>query len=361
MTFGRSFLPGPVDVHPDVTQALGRPLFSHRGPEMVALLQRIQPRLQALFRTRRPVYVGTHSATGFMEAGVRAGVRDHVLVVEGGYFGRRFAAVAARCGKAVSTLHVPPGHVVTPAQLARGIAETKADAVALVHSETSTGALAPLAELAEVVRAVPDVMILVDAVTSIGGSPVETDAWGLDFVFTGSQKALALPPGIALAVASERMLDRARSSTATGWYLDLALHEEAVHKLQPTQTPAVPLYYALDLQLERIQAEGGVEARWRRHGAMQRRVEDWVGQHRTLRFLSPEGFRSWTVSALAVARDRSARAIVATMKERGWIVGTGLDADADSLIRIGHMGDLQVEHLDALLDELTRVVPVPAT
>jgi len=357
MTFGRSFLPGPVDVHPEVTRALGRPIFSHRGPEMAVLLQRIQPRLQALFRTRRPVYVGTHSATGFMEAAIRSGVREHVLVVESGYFGKRFAAVAARCGKTVTTVPIPAGQVISPEQLAQGIAQSGADAVAVVHSETSTGALAPLAELARAVRAVPDVLILVDAVTSIGGSPVETDAWGLDFVFTGSQKALALPPGIALAVASERMLARARTLAVTGWYLDLSLHEEAVRNNQPTQTPAVPMFFALDAQLERIEAEGGVEARWERHCAMQRRVEAWVDKHPALRFLSPEGFRSLTVSAIAMPPRQSAKAMVNTMKQRGWILGTGLDGDADLLIRIGHMGDLQVEHLEALLDELSHLVP----
>ena len=354
--FGRSFLPGPVDVHPDVTEVLGRPLFSHRGPEMVALLRRIQPRLQALFRTRRPVYVGTHSATGFMEAAVRSGVRDHVLVVDSGYFGKRFAAVAERCGKRVSTIAIPPGEAISPDRLARGIEESEADAVAVVHSETSTGVLAPLAELARVAQAAPDVLLLVDAVTSIGGSPVETDAWGLDFVFTGSQKALALPPGIALAVASERMLERARAMAATGWYLDLLLHEKAVAMHQPTQTPAVPLFLALDAQLERIDAEGGVEARWERHGAMQGQVEAWVENHPRLSFLAPPGFRSWTVSAITIPSHVSAQGIAATMKHRGWTIGTGLDADAETLIRIGHMGDLQAKHLEALLAELSEVV-----
>ena len=172
------------------------------------------------------------------------------------------------------------------------------DAVALVHSETSTGALAPLEELARVVHAREDVVLLVDAVTSIGGSPVETDAWGLDFVFTGTQKALALPPGIALAAASPRMMERAAAQGEPGWYFDLVLHEEAIQDDQPTQTPCIPLYLALEAQLKRIDAEGGVEARWGRHRAMLRMMEKWVAAHPEWAFFAPEERRSWTVSAL---------------------------------------------------------------
>src|SRR5437899_4358636 len=176
---------------------------------------------------------------------------------------------------------------------------TPVDAVTVVHSETSTGVLQDVAGLAAVAREFDDVLVLVDAVTSLAGSPVEPDAWGLDFAFTGSQKALALPPGLALGVASERMLERAKTLPNRGLYFDLVSFLEATTKHQPTNTPAISLLFALETQLARIERAGGVEARWRRHEAMRRRVEEWSEQ-RGIAYLPREGRRSWTVSCLKV-------------------------------------------------------------
>jgi aspartate aminotransferase-like enzyme len=354
--FGRFFLPGPTDVRLEVLQAMVRPMFAHRGPEMIALLQRLEAPLKRLFRTTHPVFVSTNSATGFMEAAILSGVRERVLVVDGGFFGDRFARIAARCGKEVVRVSVPIGRTIEPDQLLTFLDGPPVDAVALVHSETSTGALAPLQELARVVHAQGDIVLLVDAVTSIGGSPVETDLWGLDFVFTGSQKALALPPGISIAVASPRMMERAHAAEHPGWYFDLTLHEEAVRQYQPTQTPVLPLYLALEHQLNCIEADGGVEKRWQRHREMLGMMEAWVAAHPAWRFYAVEGRRSWTVSALQVPPGKSGRAVAQAMKARGWTIGTGLDALADAMIRIGHMGDLTPEHFAPLLAALDEVV-----
>ncbi len=323
---------------------------------MEAMLGGMQEPLRALFRTEQPVLLATSSATGFMEAAVRCGVRERVLVVDGGYFGDRFAKVAMACGKEVVRVSVHPGETIEPESLEQFLDGPEVDAVTIVHSETSTGALAPLDDLARVIRARSDALILVDAVTSLGASPVETDAWGLDFIFTGSQKALAVPPGIALAVASERMRERARQVAARGWYLDVLLHDVAARRNQPTQTPAMPQFFALHRQLERISAEGGVEARWRRHHEMQLAVERWQVEEPQVRFFAREGRRSWAVSALEVTGGAPATEIAKALRERGWTLGTGLDEMAPKLLRIGHMGDLEVPHVDALLGELSDVL-----
>ncbi|TFH67047.1 MAG: alanine--glyoxylate aminotransferase family protein, partial [Gemmatimonadales bacterium] len=196
--FGRCFLPGPTDVHADVWRATQEPMYFTFSSRMQSLLERAQPRLQPLFGTERTVMTATTAGTGLMEAAIRNGVRRRVLVVVGGYFGELFARVAEGCGKEVIRVNVPEGMALEPDQLAQFLDGPEVDAVALVHSESSTGALAPLPDLARVIREQSDALVLVDGVTSVGAMPVETDAWGLDFVFTGSQKALALPPGIAL-------------------------------------------------------------------------------------------------------------------------------------------------------------------
>jgi predicted phosphoserine aminotransferase len=353
--FGRFFLPGPTDVHPEVLAAMQRPMIGHRSAAMEQLLAGIEPPLARLFRTSRPVLVGTTSATGFMEMAVRNGVRQRALSVVNGSFSERFANLVRACGKECIRLDVPPGCAVEPDLLRDTLRRTPVDAVTLVHSETSTGVLQDVEALAGVVREFDDVLFLVDAVTSLAGSPVETDRWQLDFVLTGSQKALALPPGLALGAASERMLERARMLPARGLYFDLVSFLEATTKHQPTNTPAISLFFALETQLARIEREGGAEARWRRHDAMRRRVEEW-SERRGIAFLPREGRRSWTVSCLKVPEGKSAKQIVGALKQSGWTIGSGYGPLKESTIRIGHMGDHTVGALEELLALLAGLV-----
>jgi aspartate aminotransferase-like enzyme len=357
--FGRFFLPGPTEVHPDVLEAMRQPMIPHRGRDMVALLEAMEDPLRRMFRTERRVLIGTCAATGFMEMAARGGVRARALSVVGGAFGERFARIVQACGHDVVRLEVRPGDTVEPDMLRDALRRTEVDAVTLVHSETATGALAPLADLAAVVREHDDVLLLVDGVTSVAGSPVETDAWGLDFVFTGSQKALALPPGLALGVASPRLLERARDLPGRGAYLDVVAYDDAFAERQPTNTPALSLLYALRTQLARITSAGGIEARWQRHDTMRGAVEHWVreGRGRALGFacLPPEGRRSWTVSCLTVPDGRNGRVIAQACLERGWTIGSGYGKLKERTIRIGHMGDHGPERLAALLDVIAEV------
>src|SRR5204862_2301568 len=232
--FGRFFLPGPTDVHPDGLAPMQCPMTGHRSSGMERLLQGLEQPLTRLFRTSRTVLVGTTSATGFMEMAVRNGVRQRALSLVNGSFSERFAKLVGACGKECIRLDVPRGCAVEPDMLRDALRRTPVDAVTLVHSETSTGVLQDVEALAAVVREFDDVLLLVDAVTSLAGSPVETDRWGggLDFVLTGSQKALALPPGLGLGAASDRMLERARPLPARGLYFDLVSFLEATTKHQ---------------------------------------------------------------------------------------------------------------------------------
>jgi len=245
-------------------------------------------------------------------------------------------------------MEVEWGQVFDPQAVRDRLKQGGIDAVTVVHSETSTGVLQDVAALAAVVREFDDVLFLVDAVTSLAGSPVETDEWQLDFVLTGSQKALALPPGLALAAASDRMRERAKTLPARGLYFDLISFLEATSKHQPTNTPAIPLLFALQAQLARIERDGGVEARWRRHEAMRRRVEEWSERH-GVAYLPRDGRRSWTVSCLNVPQGKTAKEIVSGLKQAGWTIGSGYGPLKESTIRIGHMGDHTVGGLEELL------------
>ena len=346
--FGKFFLPGPTDVHPDVLAAMLRPMIGHRSSAMEKLLQGVAPKLGALARTKRPVLIGTTSATGFMEMAVRNGVRRRALSLVNGAFSERFAGIVGASGKECIRLDVPLGSAIEPDMLRDALRRTPVDAVTCVHSETSTGVLQDVAGYAEVIREFDDVLLLVDAVTSMAGSPVETDTWNLDFVFTGSQKALALPPGLAFGVASDRMIERAKTLEERGAYFDLIAFLAATTKYQPTNTPAISLLYALETQLARIDREGGIEARWRRHDAMRKRVEEWSVET-GVQYLPRERRHSWTVSCLKLPAGKSAKEVVGAVKQQGWTIGAGYGALKDSTIRIGHMGDHSVAALEELL------------
>lgn len=353
--FGKFFLPGPTEVHPDVLAAQLQPMIGHRSGAMEQLLKRMAPRLQALCRTSRPVLIGTTSATGFMEMAVRNGVRRRALSIVNGAFSERFAKLVAASGKECIRLDVPLGVAVEPDMLRDALRRTPVDAVTLVHSETSTGVLQDAAALAATVREFDDVLVLVDAVTSMAGSPVEPDRWGFDFTFTGSQKALALPPGLALGVASERMVERAKTLPARGLYFDLPSFAEAMSKFQPTNTPAVSLLFALDRQLDRIDQEGGIEGRWRRHEAMRLFTERWAVAH-GIEYLPCEGRRSWTVSCIKLPGGKSAKDLTTRLKSQGWTIGSGYGSLKDTTVRIGHMGDHTVGGLEQLLPLISEAL-----
>jgi aspartate aminotransferase-like enzyme len=348
---GRYFVPGPVEVDTDVARAMLQPMIAHRGPDGRALVARIQPGLQALFGTTRPVLMATSSATAMMEAAIRSGVRERVLCIVSGTFGERFADVAERCGKDVVRLHVPRGAVLEAAMLDQIMDGPAVDAVTMIHSETSTGALAPVEALIDRFRTVPDLVTIVDSVSSVGGTLIEFDRWQPDFLFGSSQKALGLPPGLSFGVASERFLERAHEFDDRGFYLDVVDLVRAAEESRFPQTPALPVVYALEAQLQRIAATG-LPDRFARHRQMREMVDSWVAGHGRCGIMAPAGRRADTVTALTLAPGRSAIAAAATLAAAGWQVSVGIEEDEDRVLRIGHMGDLQPEQLLPLLDAI---------
>ena len=334
-----------------------RPMIAHRGPEMRELLARVYAALPPLAGTRRPVYVSSGAATGMMEAAIRCGSRERVLSLVSGAFGERFARIAESCGRTVTRLVVPPGSSVSADALADALEHGAYDTVTAVHVETSTGAMADVAHYGRVVAAHDDVMLLVDAVSSLGGMEVAMDASGMDVVLAASQKALALPPGLSFIACSERLMARARELPDRGLYLDVVRMDEFWREGGIAGTPAIPQLYALDVQLQDIAAEG-LAQRFGRHAAMARAVARWVEGpppgRLPLRMLAHEGMRAPTVSCLEI--DGDAPQLLERMRALGFEVGAGYGALAAHTFRIGHMGDHSVRHLGRLLDALDEAL-----
>ena len=357
---GHFFLPGPTEVHPDVLSAQTRPMIGHRGRAIQELLATLQTGLKKVFLTEQPVIVSTSSATGLMEAAVRNGVAGRkVLSLVNGAFSSRFSEISMACGHETEVWAVDWGGYHDPADLDRRLAGGGFDAVTVTHSETSTGALQDLEAIAAVVRRHEGVMLLVDSVTGVAGTEVRTDDWGLDFVLTGSQKALALPPGLSFAVASSAMVDRSTQATHKGYYFDLLPLLKALEGFQTPSTPAISLLYALEVQLGRI-LEEGLERRWARHAELQRATFDWVdlmiADGVDVGVLAPAGHRSPTVTCITLPEGILGPDVVGAMRERGWVIGGGYARLKEATIRIGHMGDHELDDLTQLLGALGEVL-----
>ena len=358
-SFGKFFLPGPTEVKPEILATMTRPMISHRGSEIETMMTRIDERLQKVFRTTHPVFTVTSSATGLMEGGVRNAVKSRLLCLINGAFSKRFHKAAVNSGIPCDKLEIEFGQAHTPEMLADALKKADYDTVSVVHSETSTGVLNPIKELTEVARAAGDVVMVIDTVSSMAAAPIECGAWDLDYVLTGSQKALALPPGLAFCAANERIMERAKASKMRGLYFDLVEIHSSWTKHQSPNTPGVSLLYALDAQLEHMMSEG-MEARWARHAAMAQRTWRWVDEQRAagrdISVLAPEGYRSPAVTCISAPAGRTGPQIVSAMKAKGFVITPGYGEAKDSMIRIGHMGEHTVDELDVLLDALNSVL-----
>lgn len=358
-SFGTFFLPGPTEVRAEVLAAMTRPMIAHRGEAFEALFARIQERLRPVFRTTRPVLVCSASATGLMEGAVRCAPEGPMLSLVNGAFSERFARIAAACDREVETLDVPWGAAFDLDDVERRLAARRWSAVTVAHSETSTGVLTDVHAVTALAHR-HGAVALVDSVSGLAGAPLEFDAWEMDFVFTGSQKALALPPGLALGAATAALVERARRVRGRGRYFDIVELEEYALKNQTPATPALPLFYALDVQLDAIAREG-IEARWRRHAAMARAAWAWADRCRErlgldIAVLAPDGARSPTVSAITMPEGMRGGDVAAAVGARGLVIGGGYGKLRDATIRIGHMGDHTVEGVERCLAEVEYVI-----
>ena len=347
----RMFVPGPVDVADEVLQAQAQPMMPHRSKEFEEIFRRTAEKAQGLFFTQNRVFLSASSGTGLQEAAIRNFVDKNVLSCVNGAFAERWYDVALSNGKEVEKLVFEWDEPVDPDRVAATVKNGDFEALTVVHNETSTGMQNPVKEIADAVRVVaPDTLILVDAVSSLGGAKIETDAWGLDMVLTSSQKAIALPPGLALAAVSDRAMQKAEKVENRGWYFDLVRMEKHRLKDSSPATPAMSLIFALDHQLDRILAEG-LENRFARHSAMARRVQEWADAH-DLSMYAPEGFRSQTVTTIKNERGIDISDLNAFLKQRGMRIANGYGPLKNITFRIAHMGEIQMSDLEELFSAM---------
>lgn len=345
------FIPGPVQVSDKTLRAMTRPMIGHRSSDFVALYQRLQPRLQELFGTTRGVYLATNSAWGVMEGALRNLARRKVLCCMNGAFSDKWLDVARRCGLEAEALRFEWGRPVDPEALRKALGAGGFDAVTLIHNETSTGTMSALAEVMAVVREFPEVLSIVDTVSSFSAVPIPMDELGVDLMLTGSQKALALPPGMALFAASARAHERAASAPGRGYYLDLMEFAANHEKGMTPSTPVIPLIHALESKLEDIFAEG-VAARHARHEALSGKVRAWA-EARGFGLFAERGYESRTVTCVRNTRNVDLAELNKRLKARHQcVIDTGYGKLKGLTFRISNMGDETEATMDGLLAAL---------
>ncbi|MFZ2487705.1 MAG: alanine--glyoxylate aminotransferase family protein [Anaerolineae bacterium] len=355
MSHTRLFIPGPTEVRPDVLQAQTGPMIGHRSSDCDALIGSVESKIKQVFQTEHRVYILASSGSGLQEAAIRNGVREGRRVANfvNGAFSQRWHEVSVGCGKQAVRFDVPWGQPVRAADVDAALAGSEWDAITVVQNETSTGATSPVDEIAALLHArYPDTLLFVDAVSSIAGDWIATDAWGLDICLTSSQKALALPPGLAFAAVSDRTLARAREVTGRGWYFDFLVLEKYLVKSTTPATPAISLLRAADLQLDHILAEG-LDARVARHRRLAERTRTWATEH-GFALYAAEGHRSQTVTCIENTPGVDYAALSKFLKSRGMAISNGYGDLKGKTMRIAHMGDVTDADMQALLDALTE-------
>ncbi len=344
------FTAGPVEVRRDVLKAMTKPMITHRSSDYKKLHHSVVERLKELLGTENDIFLIPASSTGAMEAGVRSAVSRNILHLTCGSFAERWVEISRSNGKTATVVSTEWGKAIVPELI--GSAADGVEAVAVTHNESSTGVMNPLESIAAHLRKTPDVLLMVDAVTSAFGNIIDMKSVKPDLLLFGTQKALALPPGMAIAVVSERLLERAKGVEDRGRYLDLVeIKEFADRDLVPT-TPPISLLYALDYQLDRIKEEG-MQKRADRHFRMAEMARKWASDHMSL--FSQEGFHSNTITCVNNTSGMDFKQIDEGLAKRGYQIAEGYGKLKSKTFRIGHMGDLTTEEMGGLLDSLTEV------
>lgn len=350
------FIPGPVEVRPEVLEKMATPMIGHRSKDASALQRRISDNLRKLFFTESEILLSTTSGSGLMEGAIRCGTLKRAAVFSVGAFGKRWYEMAVSNNVPADIFEYEMGKAVDPADVDKALATGKYDLVAVTHNETSTGVMNPIEEIGEVVKKYPDVVFIVDMVSSAAGSKVEVDKCGIDICITSSQKCLGLPPGLSVCTFSEKALKRAEQVPNRGYYLDLLNLYKFIQKkdYQYPSTPSLSHMFALDYQLDQILNVEGLENRFARHKEMAQIVRDWAKKNFAL--YSDENHLSNTVTNIKNTRGISVADLNKELGKRGFQISNGYGTLKEKTFRIAHMADCTVEEIKELLKNIDEIL-----
>ena len=355
MSSPKLFNPGPVDVSPETFAAMSHTMIGHRGKDFEDLYASLQPGLKEIFGTTRPVFLSTSSAWGVMEGALRNLGRKKVLCLCCGAFSDKWLDVAKKCGLEAEAVQVEWGEAISPDVVRAKLTEGGFDTVTLIHSETSTGVLNDLAGIVAAVKSFPDTMLIVDTVSSLSTVDIDMDKHGIDVCLAGVQKALALPPGLALFAVSEAAMERAKTIPNRGYYFDfLEFAKNDTANNTPT-TPAISLLFGLQYILEKI-AEEGFTNRKARHLKTNTMIREWGAKH-GFQLFAPEGRRSFALTCFATPETLDLSGFIKALKIKyNFLINGGYGKIKGTTFRISNMGNETEATMQELIDAMDDVL-----
>jgi aspartate aminotransferase-like enzyme len=342
MAHAKLHIPGPVEVSEKTFKAFCSPMIGHRGQGFKDLYAKVQPQLQQLLSTKQLVYLSTSSAWGVMEGAIRNLVQKKVLNCMCGAFSDKWFDVSKKCGKQAEALQVDWGSPIRAEAIDKKLATGEFDALTIIHNETSTGTMSPIAEIAALKKKYPDVMFIVDAVSSMTAVPLKFDEMGIDVLLAGTQKAFALPPGLAVFVASKAALAKAATAKDRGYYFDFLEFQKNAEQSMTPSTPSIAHIYALSSKLDEFFAEG-LENRYARHRKTNQMTRDWAAKH-GFNLFPEKGFESLTLTCINNGAKPGGKTVDVPKlqklaKDAGFLIDGGYGKIKGTTFRISNMGD----------------------
>lgn len=352
--YKKLFIPGPTHVDDEILEAMAVPMIGHRDSLYSDLHGEAVTKLKIFLQTDGHIYLSTSSSTGMMEGALRNVVQKKVLMTDCGAFSKRWAQIATLNGKEIDVIKVEMGQATTPEMVDEYLSKGGFEAVCITHNETSTGVMNPIKEIGALVKEkYPDVLVCVDAVSSMAGTEIKVDEWNLDVVLAGTQKAFALPPGLCVVTVSEKAFEKSLSVANRGFYFNFEELEKKAVKHQTPATPAISLVNALNVQMDRMMKEG-FENRFQRHLDMAEHVRGWTRKNFAL--YSDEKYLSPTVTNVHNTREIDVVALNAELAKRGAMISNGYGALKGTCFRIAHMGDLQLADVQWLTSQIDDIL-----
>lgn len=354
--YKKLFIPGPVDVRPEVLEAMSTPMIGHRTKDASALGEKICKNLQKVFFTDNPILLSTSSGTGLMEGSIRSLTAKRAVVFSIGAFGNRWAKLAKSNNVPVDKVEAEWGQPTLPEIVDEYLSTGKYDVFTITHNETSTGVMNPVEEIAEIRKKYPDVLWLMDAVSSMAGVKIDVDKLGVDVCITSTQKALGLPPGLSVCSISPKAVDYGRKVEFRGTYLDIIDLYDYMQKkaYQYPSTPSLSHMFALDKQLDYILNEEGLENRYARHMEMAEITRAWANEH--FEQFAAKGYESNTLTTIKNTKGISVADLNKRIGELGYMISNGYGDLKEKTFRIAHMADRTVDVLKELLNVLDEEI-----
>tara|TARA_B100002052_G_scaffold180904_1_gene164765 strand:+ start:4493 stop:5566 length:1074 start_codon:yes stop_codon:yes gene_type:complete len=349
------FIPGPTHVTNEILETLSKPQIGHRTPEISDLIDYIVENTQKILYTTNHIYLASHAATGLWEMGTKNSVLKGVLHCVNGAFSSKWALSSQKLGMNTGTIDYDWGKGVNVTDIDKLLSTGNFDVLAMVHNETSTGAMSDLNAIAELLKnKYPEVVWLVDAVSSMAGVKIEVDRLGIDFLLSSTQKAWGLPAGFSICSVSEKLIKKSSLVKDKGYFLDIEVYEKYYAKSQTPTTPSIPHMFGFKKVLELIEKEG-IDNRWERHKEMSSFVRNWGLNHGQELF--PEnGCESYTLTCFKNKLNWDINKIYDLLLEKGYRMDRGYGNLKGKVFRIPHMGNIYLDDIKEYLEKIDEVL-----